>query len=77
MWPRIEVRMGRSQLYSCARKIRYGHESSAAKAAIHMRVKYGKEFQVYSCSFCEGWHIGKPSIWDRIRMALKNLEATQ
>ena len=67
MWPRIEVRMGRSQLYSCTRKIRYGHESSAAKAAAYMRAKYGKEFEAYSCSSCTGWHIGKPTIWSRLR----------
>ena len=39
-------------------KVRYNTQPTAAKSALALTTKYGREFDAYRCWFCKGWHIG-------------------
>lgn len=40
-------------------KIGYSTRKKAQKAADDMKKKYGSEFLVYKCLYCDGWHVSK------------------
>lgn len=44
---------------TCGKKIDYGSEESADKAAAAMTRKTGRELEAYPCDFCDGWHVGR------------------
>lgn len=46
-WPR--------EWWHCKRKIKYTSKSAAGKAA-----RATKGCHVYSCDYCDGWHVGHP-----------------
>ena len=43
---------------SCGIKIDYRSQPSAEKAAVKVSKKFQKQFDVYQCWFCRGWHVG-------------------
>jgi hypothetical protein len=45
-------------IYSCERKVRYGHMATAQKASVAMNRKTGDSFDSYHCEYCKGFHIG-------------------
>jgi hypothetical protein len=55
--------------YTCGKKVKYGTEKSANKAAIAMNKKptTRNELEPYPCPFCEKWHVGR-------KMSEKELE---
>lgn len=57
----MHLRAGRQygQEATCDTKIKYGSEESAAKAAVAMSTKYGRDLEAYPCDFCGDWHIGR------------------
>lgn len=44
------------------RKVSYPTYESGVRASERMEVKTGKNFSVYKCIYCDGWHIGKTEI---------------
>jgi hypothetical protein len=40
------------------RKVRYGRESTALKAAVAMNKKTRDRYDAYRCDECNAWHIG-------------------
>jgi hypothetical protein len=42
----------------CRRKIRYSR-TAAIRAAVRLKQEYGREYDVYECVFCGGYHVGK------------------
>lgn len=53
------------QWRSCQSKIRHSNEEAARKHARHL----GKPYHEYPCSFCNGWHVGRPNHIQRRRLA--------
>jgi hypothetical protein len=43
---------------SFAPKVDYKSQETAAKSALRLTEKWGKQFDAYQCWFCKGWHIG-------------------
>ena len=43
---------------SFAPKVDYKSQATAAKSALRLGEKWGKQFDAYRCWFCKGWHIG-------------------
>jgi hypothetical protein len=41
-------------------KVRYPSEREAALAAADQSLEAGVTLGVYQCSFCQGWHMGRP-----------------
>lgn len=54
------------QAKSCARKVRYPtHDDARACADKRYRLS-GVEFRVYHCKYCQGWHLTKQTMEERI-----------
>ncbi len=45
-------------------KVRYASRQEAVLAAADRAEAAGTELGVYSCDFCHGWHMGRPSSRD-------------
>jgi hypothetical protein len=43
---------------SFAPKVDYKSQESAARSAVALTDKFGREFDAYQCWYCKGWHIG-------------------
>jgi len=59
------------QASACGKKINYGSEDSAARAAGGMNKKKAalgdsKLLEPYPCPFCAGWHIGRQMSEDEL-----------
>lgn len=47
---------------SCTSKKRYDNAIDAQRDADDLRAKYGGIWLSYSCRFCSGYHVGRPSL---------------
>lgn len=60
---------------SCYRKINYGGEEKAIKAAKEMNKKVDRinyhELEHYSCAICGGWHIGRVMTKEELKSYLE------
>lgn len=54
---------------TCGKKVAYGSEESALKAAGQMNAKPGtrKELEGYPCFFCSKWHVGRKMSLEELR----------
>lgn len=55
----IQAGMAYGEESTCGKKVRYGSEASASRAAITMSIKHEKAMEHYPCAFCDMWHIGR------------------
>lgn len=39
-------------------KIDYRSQQSAARAALDLTIKWGRDMDAYQCWYCRGWHVG-------------------
>lgn len=58
---------------TCGKKIAYGSEESARKAAASMNAKPSTRsvLEEYPCAFCDRWHVGRKMSIEELRRAVE------